>query len=85
MINSIQYKESVKRATDGIDKAKLTFDLGKIDETLTATLEYFAAAGAILIIDGAIRKIKWYDFRTIAKLARLSYEFIVELYEIWKD
>jgi hypothetical protein len=84
MIKSIDYKESVRNATESIDKAKLSLDLGKIDATLTATLEYFAAAGAILIIDGAIRKIKWYDIRTIVKLARLSYEFIVKLYEIWK-
>jgi hypothetical protein len=84
MISNIDYKESVKNATDGIEAAKLTLDFGKIDKTLTITLEYFAAAGAILIIDGVIRRIKWYDFRIIAKLARLSYDFIVKLYEIWK-
>ena len=84
MITSLDYRESVKNATDGIDKAKLTLDFGKIDKTLTITLEYFAAAGAILIVDGAVRRIKWYDIRTIARLARLSYDFIVQLYEIWK-
>jgi hypothetical protein len=81
MINSIEYKE----ACANLEKSKIKFDLPKIDKTLELTLRFLTEAGAILIIDGAIRRLRWYDFRTLAKLARLAYDFIVKLYEIWKE
>lgn len=81
MINSIEYRE----ACSNLQKSKIKFDLPKIDETLELTLKFLTEAGAILIIDGAIRRIRWYDFRTLAKLARLAYDYIVKLYEIWKE
>jgi len=81
MIQSLEYREACKN----LERSKIKFDLPKIDETLELTLKFLTEAGAILIIDGAIRRIKWYDFRTLARLARLAYDYIVKLYEIWKE
>ena len=81
MIQSIEYKEACRN----LEKSKIKFDLPKIDETLELTLRFLSEAGAILIIDGAIRRIKWYDFRTLARLARLAYDYIFKLYDIWKE
>ena len=81
MIQSLEYKEACRN----LEKLKIKFDLPKIDETLEITLRFLTEAGAILIIDGAMRRIKWYDFRTLARLARLAYDYIVKLYDIWKE
>lgn len=85
MIQKEEYNAALSKYTAGIEEAKIEFSLEKIDKTLALTLNYLTAAGEILIVNNAIRKIRWYDLRTIVALARLSYEYIVKLYDIWKQ
>lgn len=60
------------------------FELNKLDLTIKAVWKFLGAASLVLVKDGKIVKLKWFNLLAYIKLAQLAYELINEITEIWK-
>jgi hypothetical protein len=81
--------ETEKEYTGVVDDIKEAFASGKfeankVDRTIAAVWKFLTAASAILVKDGKIVKLKWFNLLAYFKLAQLAYEMINEITEIWK-
>jgi hypothetical protein len=81
--------ETEKEYTGVVDDIKEAFASGnfeanKVDRTIAAVWKFLTAASVILVKDGKIVKLKWFNLLAYFKLAQLAYEMINEITEIWK-
>jgi hypothetical protein len=81
--------ESEKEYNSIVDEIKGTieagnFELNKLDRTIAAVWKFLTAASVVLVKDGKIVKLKWFNLLAYIKLAKLAYELINEIIEIWK-
>jgi hypothetical protein len=81
--------ESEKEYKSIVDEIKGTieagnFELNKLDRTIAAVWKFLTAASVVLVKDGKIVKLKWFNLLAYIKLAKLAYEMINEITEIWK-
>lgn len=79
-----QYTE--KEYNDTIDNIVFRdkIDLGKIEKTIVALWNYMGIVGTIVIKDGKVIPLRWFNVVAYYRLAVASYEFIVKIVEIWK-
>ena len=78
-------KEYNSVVDDGKDAfANGQFEVNKVDRTIAAVWKFLAAASVVLVKDGKIVKLKWFNLIAYFKLAQLAYELINEIIEIWK-
>jgi hypothetical protein len=81
--------ESEKEYKSIVDEIKGTieagnFELNKLDRTIAAVWKFLTAASVVLVKDGKIVKLKWFNLLAYIKLAKLAYEMINEITDIWK-
>jgi hypothetical protein len=81
--------ESEKEYKSIVDEIKGTieagnFELNKLDRTIAAVWKFLTAASVVLVRDGKIVKLKWFNLLAYIKLAKLAYEMINEITDIWK-
>jgi hypothetical protein len=81
--------ESEKEYNSIVDEIKGTieagnFELNKLDRTIAAVWKFLTAASVVLVKDGKIVKLKWFNLLAYIKLAKLAYEMINEITDIWK-
>ncbi len=81
--------ESEKEYNSIVDEIKGTieagnFELNKLDRTIAAVWKFLTAASVLLVKDGKIVKLKWFNLLAYIKLAQLAYEMINEITDIWK-
>lgn len=77
-----EYKNVVDDIKESFDSGN--FELNKLDRTIKAVYKFLAAASVVLVKDGKIVRLKWFNLLAYIKLAQLGYELINEITEIWK-
>lgn len=60
------------------------FDLDKISRTIKEVWYFMTMAGNYIIVDGHVKKLRWYNLLTWIDLAKLAYDLIGRITEIWK-
>ena len=74
-----EYKESIEHI---IFRQKA--DFAKIEKTLLATWNFMTDVSVILIKDGKVVSLRWFNLLSYYKLSVAAYKFITEVVEIWK-
>jgi hypothetical protein len=83
MVESEQeYRGVVDDIKDAFESGK--FEANKVDRTIAAVWTFLTAASVVLVKDGKIVKLKWFNLLAYIKLAKLAYDLINEITEIWK-
>ena len=74
-----EYKESIDHI---IFRQKADFN--KIEKTLVAVWNFMSDVSVIIIKDGKVISLKWFNLLSFYKLSVAAYKFITEVIEIWK-
>jgi hypothetical protein len=74
-----EYKESVHHI---IFREKA--DFVKIEKTLVSVWNFMTDVSVIVIKDGKVISLKWFNLMAYYKLSVAAYKFITEVVEIWK-
>ena len=74
-----EYKESIEHI---IFRQKA--DFAKIEKTLVATWNFMTDVSVILIKNGKVVPLRWFNLLSYYKLSVAAYKFITEVVEIWK-
>lgn len=74
-----EYKDTIDSI---IFREKL--DFAKIEKTLVALWNFMSDVSVIVIKDGRVISLKWFNLMAYYKLSVAAYKFITEVVEIWK-
>ena len=74
-----EYKESIDHI---IFRQKADFN--KIEKTLVAVWNFMSDVSVIIIKDGRVMSLRWFNLLAYYKLSVIAYKFITEVVEIWK-
>ena len=74
-----EYKESIEHI---IFRQKA--DFVKIEKTLVSVWNFMTDVSVIVIKDGRVISLKWFNLLSYYKLSVIAYKFITEVVEIWK-
>jgi hypothetical protein len=56
--------------------------LGRILKYTERTAQFIVALGAILLVNGSIKKLKWYNVATLWAIGKIAVEFVKDIKNI---
>lgn len=77
-------EKHINKALETIRNEAMDFSNDKISSTLKEVFELLQDISELLIVDGVLRKVRWYNIMEWWKMANLLYHFAVRIIEIWK-
>lgn len=85
MITEKEYKSVIEDLSSSPDSIAIwQIDLPRVEKTFKLVTELLAAASVVLIVDGTVRQLRWYNFKAWWTIAGMMYDFVTELIEVWK-
>ena len=75
-----------KEYKDSIDEIifRERADFSKVEKTLVALWNFMSDVSVIIIKDGKVMSLRWFNLLSYYKLSVAAYKFITEIVEIWK-
>jgi hypothetical protein len=78
------HKQDIDTAVENITFADIFKEASRVNKTIEIVLKFVDKATLLLLRDGTIRVMKWYNFKAWYDLALMSYDLIKNIIALWK-